>query len=60
MKLFELAELINKVIAEKGFGGQEVTIDSGLFGVKDIAYCTDCKQFHIVTERIYGEGKKSE
>lgn len=60
MKLSELSKKIDELIAEKGFGEEFV---SGVFDftmlliergdkvvVKDVEYCDNCKEFHLVLD----------
>lgn len=52
MRTHELHDLLAKRMAEKGYGGKEVTvtINNKTKKVTNIAYCLDCEEFHIYFE----------
>lgn len=50
MRAHELYDLLHKRMAEKGFGGKEITANGGFQKILDIDFCTECDQFHIITE----------
>lgn len=61
MRTFEFSKLLYKKMAEKGYGGKEITVHipgMGSATIEDVIWHESCNEFHItlkVRERTNGE-----
>jgi len=60
MRAYELLQLVEVAIAEKGYGSMPVTIvlDDKIYSIKEITWCANYTQFHIHADKEFG-GVKS-